>query len=172
MRFTPLPVGTSRCSESGDCRELGQLLDELDFDVLCRDEPVGPTETPSEVVSSERRFSATIRGEAVECVRHFYAPFGCHITCTHPVATSASQDELTARFDRHLASTRDQYGVEDSASVQGVAMYPRRAHRWTEGADIVELQLDASLCCAPGDRDCGMTEMRTYYARSPWTASR
>jgi serine/threonine protein kinase len=172
MRFTPLPVGTSRCEEEGTCRDLGERFDELDFDTLCRDEPVGPTDTPSMVVSSERRFATTLGGEAVDCVRHFYAPFGCHITCSHPAAASASQEELTARFDGYLASMRDRYGSEESASVQGVAAYPRRAHHWSTGTDTFELQLDASLCCAPGDQDCGMTQMRTYYARSPWTASR
>lgn len=172
MRFVPTPAGESRCAERGECRDLANGFEDFDLQALCRDEATPDTATPSVVVSSEHRFATTIRGEPVDCTRQTHVPYGCSVTCSHHVETSASQEELAERFERYLTSVRDDYGAEDGGAVQGIAMYPRRAHAWHRGTDTVELELDRSLCCAPRDQSCGMTQMRTRYSRSPWTASR
>lgn len=172
MRFVPLPPGPSRCAETGDCVDLSAGFEGLDLDVLCREEPAGETPVPSVVVSSERRFETSIGGEPVHCLRRIDVPYACSVSCWHPVEASATHEALSARFDRYLTSVRDRYGAEESASVQGLPMFPRRAYGWRVGTDTVALELDASLCCAPGDQTCGMTQMRTRYERMPWRASR
>ena len=172
MRFVPLPPGPSRCAETGGCRDLSAGFEGLDLDVLCREEPPGETPVPSVVVSSERRFETSIGGEPVQCLRRIDVPYGCSVTCWHPVEASATHEALSARFDRYLTSVRDRYGAEGSASVQGLPMFPRRAYGWRAGSHAVALELDASLCCAPGDQACGMSQMRTRYERTRWRASR
>ena len=95
---------------------------------------------------------------------HVDRRYACSVTCRHELA-GATPDSLLARFESHLARTRDEYGPETSASVQGrLEVYPRRQHQWRDDRHTLELELDLALACEPGAHDCG-TAMRTRLTR-------
>jgi hypothetical protein len=154
-------VGPSRCAETGRCLDIAAGFEGLDLTTLCASTP--DPRIPGVVTVEERRFDAKLRQEAVACTRRLDR-FACIVTCRHPVE-GETEAGLLRRFESHLAFARDSYGAERSASIQGVAAFPRRAHTWRSGSRMLELELDWSHGCEPfGWAEC-KAFFRTRYTR-------